>query len=260
MEAEDRRKVYWNDKYVEYWRARVNEAGAGGTSAVVQGDTRTEDDDVYDRVFDATPFTGTTLLDVGCAWGRMVPLYKKRGLAVSGVDISLAMIEAAREQWKGDPAVVSLEESSAEKLPYGDGAFDNLVCLATFDATYQHLAMTEFLRVTRPDALIFVTGKNTSYELDDEPAFAAEKGARGKGHPNYFTRAGDLIRLIQEQGHSLVKSYFFPRRGDFAAMRHHAEAPARFYEYFLVFRRGAGYQALPECSDEYSLTFQEKTR
>lgn len=253
---EDPRKAYWNDKYVEYWRARVEEAGTG-ESAVVQGDTRTEDDKVYERVFDVTPFQPGNLLDVGCAWGRMFPIYHDHAVRVSGVDISTAMIEAAREQWQGHEKVDSLQESCAERLPFADGSFDNLVCLATFDATFQHEAMTEFLRVTRPGAHIYVTGKNTHYHADDKAALAAEIGARSKGHPNYFTRTNEFVALMAGQGHSLLASYYFPRRGDFATMNYTSEPPERFYEYFLIFHRGDDYTALNECSDLYSVTFNE---
>lgn len=258
MNSEDPRKAYWNDKYVEYWRARVEEAGTG-ESSVVKGDVRTEDDAAYERVFDATPFNPGSLLDVGCAWGRMFPIYRRNGLSISGVDISSAMIEAARQQWHGGEAVESLQESSAEQLPFSEGTFDNLVCLATFDATYQHEAMTEFLRVTRPGAHLYVTGKNTLYHADDEAALAAEMGARKKGHPNFFTRTSELVSLMADQGHRLRAAYYFPRRGDFAAMNYSAEPTERYYEYFLIFCRGNSYRPLPECSDPYSATFHEVT-
>lgn len=256
MTTEDPRKVYWNDKYVKYWRARVEEAGTG-ESAVVHGDARTEDDTVYESIFAATPFLPGNLLDVGCAWGRMFPIYHAQGAYVSGVDISFAMIKAAREQWADNPAVDTLQESCAEQLPFTAGSFDNIVCLATFDATYQHEAMTEYLRVTRPGAHIYITGKNTRYCADDEAAIAAEIGARGKGHPNYFTRTSTLIKMMAEQGHELLTAYYFPRRGDFAAMNYVSTPPDRFYEYFLIFRRGDTYAPVSECSDLYSETFIE---
>jgi ubiquinone/menaquinone biosynthesis C-methylase UbiE len=254
MSIDDPRKAYWNEKYVEYWRSRVNEAGAGA-SEIIKGDARTEDDEVYEKIFAATPFVPGNLLDVGCAWGRMFPLYHAQKLCVSGVDISAAMIEAAYNQWHGHESIDVIKEASAEKLPFVDNSFDNLVCLATFDATYQNQAMTEFLRVTRPGANIYVTGKNTNYNADDDAAMAAEIGARSKGHPNYFTRTNELISLMLEQGHLLVSEYYFARRGDFAAMRHTIKPDKEYYEYFLIFKRGDTYKALPECSDLYSVTF-----
>ena len=256
MSSQDPRKAYWNEKYLEYWRTRVAEAGEG-TSSVVEGDARTEDDEVYERIFSDNPFHTGSLLDVGCAWGRMFPIYLAQNLRISGVDISQAMIESAEEQWKGHEAVDVLEESSAEQLPFADGLFDNLVCLATFDATYQHQAMSEFLRVTRPGAHIYVTGKNDRYCADDAAALAAEKGARSKGHPNYFTATKELVEQLEGQGHKLLAAYYFDRRGDFAAMKYESEMPEYFYEYFLIFERGNTHQAVSTCSSLYSVTFQK---
>lgn len=257
MSSEDPRKAYWSENYVEYWRARVAEAGSGD-SAVVQGDARTEDDEVYERVFAATPFRPGSLSDVGCAWGRMFPLYQQHGLQVSGIDISAAMVEAARVQWAEVDWIERIEESTAEQLPFADASFDNLVCLATFDATYQHEAMEEFLRVTRPGAHIYVTGKHQHYEADDAQALAAEIGARAKGHPNHFTDTLGLIAQMEEQGHRLLQAYYFPRRGDFAAWNYQTIAPERFYEYFLIFERGDRWQPLAPCADAYSRTFREQ--
>lgn len=259
MIKEDPRKTYWNEKYMEYWRARVAEAG-NGESAVVQGDARTEDDEVYERIFSEIPFRQGNILDVGCAWGRMFPLYLAQGLKVSGVDISRAMIESAQLDWKDHKGVNVLEESSAEELPFEDEWFDNLVCLATFDATYQHKAMSEFLRVTRPGAHIYITGKNDNYFADDEAAIAAEIGARNKGHPNYFTDTGQLMEQLDAQGHKLLAAYYFLRRGDFADLNYTSDMPDQFYEYFLVFERADSYQTVSECSDLYSKTFKNIER
>jgi len=257
MSSIDPRKAYWNDNYMEYWRARVAEAGSGD-SDVVHGDARTEDDEVYESVFAANPFRPGNLLDVGCAWGRMFPLYLQYGLQVSGIDISTAMIEAARAQWAEVDWVERIEESTAEQLPFSDASFDNLVCLGTFDATYQHQAMGEFLRVTRPRARLYVTGKHNHYALDDTRALAAEIGARGKGHPNYFTDTLELIDQMEGQGHRLLHAYYFLRRGDFAAWNYQAKPPDNFYEYFLIFERGESWQPLEPCAYPYSRTFLQQ--
>lgn len=253
---EDERKAYWNEQYMAYWRSRVEEAG-DGTSQVVEGDPNTEDDSVYEAVFDRFGFNTGNLLEVGCAWGRMFPIYHKHGLSISGVDISAAMIDSAKEAWSGKEAIDDLQESPAEELPYPDAAFDNLSCLAVLDATYQNRAVTEFLRVTKPGARIYFTGKNDLYHADDAEALAAEKGARGKGHPNFFTDVRLLVAELEKQGHVVEAGYYFPRRGDFAGFRYEESMPERFYEYLLVIRRGERFDVLPEISDAYSKTFKE---
>ena len=256
MSAEDVRKAYWNDKYLEYWKSRVDEAGQG-KSKVINGDSNTEDDGVYQRVFDTHGFNQGSLLEVGCAWGRMFPIYLGFGLNVTGSDISQAMVEAARKEWQGKEGVNAVVETPAEHLPFCDEQFDNLACLATLDATYQNQAMTEFLRVTKPGARIIITGKNDHYFQDDEEAYHAEVGARRKNHPNFFTDCKRLVRLLTDQGHVIEAAYCFPRRGDFARFNYVTTMGERFYEYLLVISRGHSYAPLSEFSDSYSRTFHE---
>lgn len=256
MKKNDPRKAYWNEQYRDYWRSRVNEAG-DGKSKIIDGDSNTEGDDVYEAVFSRFEFNQGSLLEVGCAWGRMFPLYLGRGLQVSGVDISQAMIEEARKDWAGKDGIIDIQESPAEELPFPDGTFDNLSCLAVLDATFQNQAVTEFLRVTKSGARIYITGKNDLYYSDDNEAYAAEVGARNKNHPNFFTDTHKLVQLLEEQGHKIEQGYYFPRRGDFAAFNFLEMEPARYYEYLLVITRGDSYSALPEFSDAYSKTFSE---
>jgi len=257
MKISDKHKNYWNDTYMAYWRGRVAEAGSS-ESKIVLGDHSTEGDEVYERIFSSVPFVPGNLLDVGCAWGRMFNLYKQYDMLINGCDISSAMIEAARKDWEGFDCVETLNECPAEKLQYPDEFFNNVVCIATFDATQQKQAICEFLRVTRPGANIYITGKNNYYEFDDFQALAAEQGARSKGHPNYFTDTGKLISQMLCQGHLLKSSYFFSRRGDFASMKFSNTLPEKFYEFFLVFERGVRWWPLRPFSSPYSRTFNEK--
>ncbi len=251
------RKQYWNDTYVAYWRDRVAESTERGTeSSVVAGDAKTEGDEIYERIFAATPFSAGSLLDVGCAWGRMFALFKGCGLRVTGVDISDAMIRMARDQWQGDAAVDDLREAEAEELPFADESFDNVTCLAVFDATYQAEALTEFSRVLRPGGRLYVTGKNCSYREDDDLALDAELGARKKGHPNYFTDVDQLLAQLKHRGHKLLDAYYFEKRGDFAKFKFVKHKPPKFYEYFLIVERGLRHQPFETLSDAYSETFK----
>jgi len=232
--TDDPRATYWNESYKKYWQDRVCEADTKGTSAVQQGDAKTEGDWVYEKVFDAHPFQPGSVLDVGCAWGRMFPLYLERGLTASGIDISEAMVEAARKTWAGHERVDSLEIATAETLPYSERSFDNVVCVAVFDATFQQEALSSFLRVVKPGGHIYLTGKNSRYHPDDALAMAAEKGARTKGHPNYFTDFEGMLAAARFAGCAVLANYFFERRGDFAHFNAETAQPKAFYEWFIV--------------------------
>lgn len=251
------RKNYWNQSYLSYWRERVAESEkAGKESAIVTGDAKTEGDEIYEKVFQDYALLPGRILDVGCAWGRMFGIFKKHGLKISGIDISDAMIDMAKEEWKDDSDVEALSEAEAESLPFVDGHFDNLCCLAVFDATYQDRAIVEFLRVVKPGGRLYVTGKNTRYAADDQLALNAEIGARGKGHPNYFTDVSELVRQLNENGHKTVGEYYFPRRGDFADFSFTHKVPETFYEYLIVIERGEDIGEFSVFSDQYSETFK----
>lgn len=231
------RKTYWNEAYYEYWKRRTEEGPISGPSAIVPGDVRTQADDVYGRVFAQIPFAEGRLLDVGCAWGRLFPLYLERPVAVHGVDISSAMITAARDAWAGHDRIEYLGEAEAEALPFENGYFQNVVCIAVFDATNQSVALEEFFRVLAPRGFLYLTGKNTHYHRDDDLAISAEEGARRKGHPNFFTDYERMIAQINAAGHEVVASWRFARRGDFSTFTVAAETETLFYEWFVVVRK-----------------------
>lgn len=252
------RKDYWNRSYLEYWKKRVAESGREGEeSTVVAGDAKTEDDEVYELIFSRYPMRRGSVLDVGCAWGRMFPLFKKLGQKITGIDISKAMIEEAKQNFGRDPLVEGLTECEAESLPFADERFDNVACLAVFDATYQHRALTEFLRVLKTGGLLYLTGKNDTYCKDDEMASKAEEGARKKGHPNYFTDTRRMLHELKRAGQSVAATYFFPRRGDFGKQNYLTDMPEKFYEYFIVIEKRAPALSFQPFSDSVSKTFRE---
>lgn len=252
------RKDYWNRSYLEYWKSRVEEsARPGSDSKVIAGDAKTESTEVYEMIFAQHPMHPGSVLDIGCAWGRMFPVFKKLGLRITGIDISKAMIEQAQADWGADSEVDALRESEAESIPFEDDMFDNVACLAVFDATYQDKALAEFFRVLRMDGFLYLTGKNDLYFTDDEQAILAEAGARRKKHPNYFTDTASMLHQIREQGHEIIATYFFLRRGDFGMLHFITDMPECFYEYFIIARKKANHGPFQPFSDNFSRTFRQ---
>lgn len=232
------RSEYWNKMYLNYWKARVAEAENGlVTSNIVSGDKPTESDDIYFQIFEKFPLVGTSVLDVGCGWGRFFSYLNDKNLRISGIDISSAMIEMAKENLSADMKLDFLEVGEAENLPFDDETFDNLICLAVFDATFQNLAFMEFMRVLKPGGRLYVTGKNFDYFPNDQLAIDAEQGAKNKGHPNFFTKISDLLRIFEDSKHKVLKQYFFSRRGDFAEFNYHSKIDQKFYEYLVVLEK-----------------------
>jgi len=255
------RKNYWNKTYVDYWHKRVKESDTQGEkSSIVSNDIKTESDLIYKNIFNNHKFVPGNILDVGCAWGRMFDLFYDFNLEVYGVDISEVMIEECKNNWKVDNNSNNIQVSEAETLPFPDSYFNNLVCFATFDATYQDKALKEFFRVLKQDGNLYITGKNYKYYNDDKLAIAAEIGARQKGHPNYFTDTQNMIDQILRGKNILIQSYYFEKRGDFSKFDYKSAKPEFFYEYLLIFKKKSSVNNFSPFSNKFSDTYNKHFR
>lgn len=256
------RQKYWNEDYVSYWRARVDEANKSNTqtSDMVAGDSKTTSDELYaDAIGLLNISKKDNVLELACGFGRSLSWLCRAAHHVAAVDISEQMIEAAAEACREEN--VSFHVSPSEELPFADGAFDVVVCFAAFDAMYQAEALIEMSRVSAAGARILLTGKNTDYFDDDHAALEAEAGARAKGHPNYFTDAAKLIRQIGDFGFDASLQRYYRRRGDFANQTFDEIMPHQYYEYLLVLTKVGECRATPELaiSDAVSRAFARRS-
>jgi len=90
----------------------------------------------------------STLLDIGCGTGIFLSMVlNKFNVNVSGIDISPGMIEKSRELL-GDRA--DLKVGDSEHLPWKDGSFDIVTCIASFHHyPNPELILNEMRRVLR---------------------------------------------------------------------------------------------------------------
>jgi SAM-dependent methyltransferase len=103
---------------------------------------------------------GAAVLDVGCGAGEVcIELAPRVGAVgrVAGVDLSEAMIDAARRAASEAKVEVDLRVARATALPFADGAFDAVRA----ERLFQHLdqpeaALAEMIRVTRPGGRVVV--------------------------------------------------------------------------------------------------------
>ncbi len=165
------------------------------------------------------------------------------------------MIKECINNWQKNSNVNNFKTAEAENIPFPDNYFNNVVCFATFDATYQDKALKEFFRVLKPEGNLYLTGKNTRYHSNDNLAIAAEIGARKKGHPNYFTDTENMIDQVLSSKNILINSYFFERRGDFSKFNYKSSVPQYFYEYLLIFKKRDLINNFKPFSDEFSDTY-----
>ena len=93
---------------------------------------------------------GQRVLDVGCGTGVVAITAARRGAKASGLDLTPALLERARENASLAGVEVDFIEGDAEALPYPDGAFD--VVLSQFGhmfAPRPAVVTREMLRVLK---------------------------------------------------------------------------------------------------------------
>lgn len=93
-----------------------------------------------------------TALDVPCGTGRITKILLERGLQVTGLDISLAMMEEAKKKLREFDGRVTFVEGDATKLQFPDGSFDIVSCVRLFGhvpGETRIQMLREFRRVSR---------------------------------------------------------------------------------------------------------------
>ena len=106
------------------------------------------------------------VLDLPCGTGRITELLLERGLVVTGGDISLPMIEVAREKLSRFGDRVSLHRMDVEHLDFPDRSFDLVTCIRLFNhigLAERERALSELARVSRGFVLVNVSFISPSY-------------------------------------------------------------------------------------------------
>lgn len=103
------------------------------------------------------------ILDVGCGYGRIAVPLALAGHQVSGLDLSEALIRAARSRATAAGAAIEFVVGSMADLPYPDDSFDRVLCLwSAFHELLvepeQRRALHEMWRVLAPDGLCLIEG------------------------------------------------------------------------------------------------------
>lgn len=160
------------------------------------------------------PLAGRDVLDVGCGDGRLAVRMAERNARVTGLDLSPAMLAAARERAGRAGVSVQFLEGDALALPFPNNSFD-VVCTVTvmcFFADPQPI-VNELARVVRPGGRV-VLGELNRYSI-----WAAARRIRAwRGDPlwreAHFRTVGELGRCLRLAGlhlQSRAGAVYYPR-------------------------------------------------
>ncbi|XYI01405.1 class I SAM-dependent methyltransferase [Sorangium sp. So ce1128] len=144
-------------------------------------------------VLDATAPRGTDrVLDVACGTGLVSQLFQGRVAIVTGVDITPAMFEQARDH------VDELVEAAAECLPFADNSFDIVVTRQGLQFMDHRRAVGEMVRVARPGGRVCLI-QLCAYGEEDRDEYFEILSLRNPARRNFYLRE-DLLRLLADAG------------------------------------------------------------
>ena len=100
--------------------------------------------------------TGRRVLDAGCGSGPLMVSMRDAGAAVSGFDVSAAMVDLARERL-GDAVDLRVHDLQ-DPLPYADAEFDDVICSLVLHYLEDWSGpLSELRRVLKPGGRLLVT-------------------------------------------------------------------------------------------------------
>ena len=147
------------------------------------------------------PTTDSYVLDVGCGVGATACyLAEEIGLDVVGIDLRESMVARATERAarKGVDSQTEFRVADAQDLPFGDEAFDIVLCesVVTFIKDKERV-VDELCRVTKPGGYV---GLNEEIWLKNPlPGLAEHVGSLWGIEPEVLT-ADEWLRILEGAG------------------------------------------------------------
>ena len=121
--------------------------------------------DFIERLLELPP--GARLLDVGCGPGRHAIELARRGLAVTGVDVSAVFLELAADRARAAGVAASFFEVDARQMPFDD-EFDAVIsiCQGGFGlmGADDALVLRRMAEAARPGGMVVLSAFNALHE------------------------------------------------------------------------------------------------
>lgn len=143
---------------------------------------------------------GAQILDVGCGPGHYMAWLEAKGALVTGLDLSRGMLAQARLHVQGP-----LVQADMRAMPFPDGAFDGVWCVASL----LHLpkgeaptALREMRRVLRSHGLLHLTLQEG--ESEDWESSLFEGVAVQRLFARY--RQDEMTTLVEQAGFAIMAS------------------------------------------------------
>lgn len=156
----------------------------------------------FDRHFD---WAGKSVLDLGCAGGFMAEALAEKGAIVTGIDPAAQAIEAAKVHAAQSGLPITYDVGVGEALPYGDGAFDAVVCVDVLEHVRDlPLVVSEVTRVLRPGGIFLYDTINRNPMARFATITVAEDILKllpkGTHDPDMFIRPAELAHAMKQSG------------------------------------------------------------
>ncbi|MBC7235672.1 MAG: methyltransferase domain-containing protein [Chloroflexi bacterium] len=158
----------------------------------------------------ARPRAGETALDVGTGTGHWAIDLARKGLKVTGVDTSEAMLAVARQK----SAAVAWQRGDAQALPFADYSFQLVLAVTTLEFVRDpQVALAEMARVTAPGGRMVVAVLNASSRWAHFYKAQAEKQETPFAHAHFFVPDEFVVLLSRWGKPTWSSAVFIPPTG-----------------------------------------------
>ncbi len=155
------------------------------------------------------PYSKGRILDAGCGNGRNARILSKTAAEVVAVDVSEAQVRQAEKNTENEKNISVLEADFSD-LPFKDGTFDAIFCLAALHHVApqgQDKVLGEFRRTLKKKGTLCVSVWNK-----DQPRFAGkpkELNVPWRDHPryHYLFDKKELEQKMEKNGFGVIDSF-----------------------------------------------------